>query len=282
MRRTRPPFGCQRTRARTHFVLDREEVEALTQNAVVALLRLLQAVQVLSQVLLVEEGGAVDALEHLAALVAAPVRARHAEQLEVSEPARAGDMGPPAEVQEGPVAVDRYHLVVGKLVEPFELEVIVGEEIASLILAYDTPFEGVVGLDDPFHALLDGRDLIRGEGLGHVEVVVEAVVDGGAEADAGAGHEFAHRSGQNVSRGVAQHAERFGVAVGQEADRRAVGEGPAEVEDFTVDDRGKGRAGETRADRCGQVRGAGSRGQRKGAAVGQGYLDGIAFHGGIN
>ena len=55
-------------------------------------LRLLDAVQVGVEVLLLEEGGAVDALQHLAARVAAPVRAGGVQQLEVLERDGVGDV----------------------------------------------------------------------------------------------------------------------------------------------------------------------------------------------
>ena len=186
------------------------------------------------------------------------------------EPSRGGDVRPPAEVEEGAIPVDGDDFVLGELVEPFELERVVGEEFAGLVPGDDAPFEGMVGTDDFAHALLDGLDLVRGEGLGNIEVVVEAVVDGGPETDTGIGDQFAHGGGQDMGGRVAQHAERFRVAVGEEAHGLAVGEGAVQVDDFAVDRRGEGGAGETRADLGGEGGRAGARGQRDGAAVGGG------------
>ena len=52
-----------------------EEVELRSELAVIALAGLLEALQVLLQVLAVQKRGAVDAGQHLARLVAAPVGA---------------------------------------------------------------------------------------------------------------------------------------------------------------------------------------------------------------
>ena len=62
--------------------LNAEQVQLLAQLAVVALLGLFELLEVLVQVLLAEEGGAVDALQLLVVLVALPVGAGDGEQLE--------------------------------------------------------------------------------------------------------------------------------------------------------------------------------------------------------
>ena len=270
--------------AGTHRLLDGEEVELPAQNAVIPLARLVQPVKVDAQVLLLEKGRAVDALEHLPALVAAPVGPRHVEQLVVPQSPGRGQVRPPAEVQERAVAVDGDHLARAHLLQALQLEGVVGEELARLLAGHHRALEGVVGLDDRRHARLDGLDLLRGERLGHVEVVVEAVVDGGAEAYAGRGNDLAHRGCEHVRRGVAQHAQRLGVALGEQSDLGAVGEGPAQVDDLAVDDRRQGGARQPRADLGGEVGGGGSGGEREGASVGEADADGVggglAFHAG--
>jgi hypothetical protein len=52
---------------------DLEEAERLAEHAVVALLGLLEVVQVRLELVLLEEGRGVDALQHLPLHVAAPV-----------------------------------------------------------------------------------------------------------------------------------------------------------------------------------------------------------------
>ena len=106
-----------------------EEVELLSQDAMVALLRLLHLVQVRVELLLLEEGGRIDALQHLPSLVAAPIRAGGREQLEVLEIRRVRDVRPSTEVGEGAVRVRRDDLVRSlEVLEALELEWIVGED----------------------------------------------------------------------------------------------------------------------------------------------------------
>ena len=80
--------------------LNAEEVELLAELAVVALLGLFDLLEVLFQVLLGEERGAVDALELLVLLVALPVGAGDREQLERLDLRGVRDVRPAAEIDE--------------------------------------------------------------------------------------------------------------------------------------------------------------------------------------
>ena len=93
------PLGCQKTMPGRLF-LRVEEIEVLGELAVVALLGLLQHVQVGVLVFLARPGGAVDPLEHLVAGVAAPVGAGELHQLEYFELAGGRHMRPAAEIDE--------------------------------------------------------------------------------------------------------------------------------------------------------------------------------------
>ena len=68
--------------AGSHRFVHREQFELLAQLAMVAPLRLFQAVEVLLQILLREKRGAVNALQLLVARIALPVRPGRGEQLE--------------------------------------------------------------------------------------------------------------------------------------------------------------------------------------------------------
>ena len=155
----------------------------------------------------------------------------------MAKPSRAGDVRAPAQIQKGSVPVDGDLLVVADLAQALQLERVVREEVAGLLARHHLALEGVIGLDHGGHALLDGRDLLRREGLGDVEVVVEAVVDRGAEADPGGRHELAHGGREDVGRRVAEHAQRLRVALGQQPDLGAVRKRAREVADFAVHNR---------------------------------------------
>ena len=90
----------------------------------VAALGLFQAVEMLLQRLVRLEGGAVDALQPVPVLVAPPVGARHAEQLERRYPARRLNVGAAAQVLEVAVAVGGDRLVLRDAVNDLHLEVV--------------------------------------------------------------------------------------------------------------------------------------------------------------
>jgi hypothetical protein len=72
----------------------------------IALLGLLEHVQVLLQLVLGRPRRAVDALQHLVLRVAAPVRASHLHQLEVPELARARHVRAAAQILERALAIE--------------------------------------------------------------------------------------------------------------------------------------------------------------------------------
>ena len=71
-----------------------EQIQRLAEPAVIPALGLLQAMQVLVELLAGRPGGAVDALEHGVAAVAPPIGAGHLEQLEAPIRPVDGPCGP--------------------------------------------------------------------------------------------------------------------------------------------------------------------------------------------
>ncbi len=118
------PLGCQKTEPCASG-LEVEQVHLLAELAMVALGGFLEAQEMRVELLLVEPARAVDAREHGVALVAAPVGAGDARQLERLriELAGGGEVRPAAHVE--PVAagpVDRQLLMLGQFLRPFGLE----------------------------------------------------------------------------------------------------------------------------------------------------------------
>ena len=95
-----------------HARIRGEEVELAAERAVIAPLGLLDAMQVRVELFLLEERRAVDALQHLALLVAAPVGAGRVQQLEVLDARRVGHVRAAAEIDERAVGVRRDDLVL--------------------------------------------------------------------------------------------------------------------------------------------------------------------------
>ena len=75
--RSMAPLGCQMTRPAPTSSLSWKRSSSLPSLRWSRLLGLLQAPQIFIELLLRRKGGAVDALEHLVALVPAPVGAGH-------------------------------------------------------------------------------------------------------------------------------------------------------------------------------------------------------------
>ena len=110
------PLGHPEDQARADQGRDREQAQLLADLAVVALLGLFDLGEVGVEVLLVEEGGAVDALEHRLVGVAFPVGPGDREELERADLAGVGDVRASAEVDELALAVEAQDAVLVQLV----------------------------------------------------------------------------------------------------------------------------------------------------------------------
>ena len=100
-----PEHGARR------LLLEVEQVEVLADAAVIALLGFLEAMQIGREILVVEPRGAVDALEHLVARIAAPVGAGHLHELEALELAGGRHVRAAAQVEPVALAVEADRLV---------------------------------------------------------------------------------------------------------------------------------------------------------------------------
>ena len=167
-------------------------------------------------------------------LVAAPVRAGNGEQLERADLARRRDVRPAAQVDERPVLVRRHlglRLALGRsrgaqVVEDLDLErlAVLVEPGAAGVRRQDLAHERMVGRNRRRHALLDRGQIVDRQRPGQLEVVVEAVLDGRADAQLRARKEVHDRLGHDVRRRVAHRVERVaGAGVEQLVGRLALG-----------------------------------------------------------
>ena len=198
----------------------------------ITLLRLREHRLVLLQLLLVFPRGAVDALQTGVVLVAAPIGRRGAGQREGGDVAGRRDVRTTAQVRPLDLVGARVDVVVRRQVagadfgglvrigvdvafvpDQLELERLLGEFFGGgLGGGVDAALETLTGLDDLLHPLLDGLEVLRSEGLGDLEVVVEAVFDGRADAQLGTGELQLHGLGEDVGAGVPDHGTAvFGV-----------------------------------------------------------------------
>jgi len=239
-------LGVEEREARP-LVVEAEQVQVAADAAVVAAAGQLELLQVRRQLLLLREGCAVDAGEHGVLLVAPPVGAGQAGELEGAgaQPGRAGQMGAAAQVRELALGVDAD----GRLRPPFgggsghqilhelDLEGLVERQgqTGVRLAVLSSPEHGQRLVDrhhvagrrqvlahDLRHLLLDAGEVGLGDGLGEVEVVVEAVLDGRADGVPRARPQPQHGLRQHVRRGVTQHVQPLGVGGGDDGDRVAL------------------------------------------------------------
>ena len=263
--------------------LEVEQIHFLADLAVIALGRFLEAEEVLVELLLVQPAGPIDAAQHRVVLVAAPIGARHARQLEGAgiKPARGGEVRAAAHVEPrilaAPRLIDRQLLAFRQLGCPFRLE-----RLALRVPAPDQVFaaphladQRLVARDDPAHLRFDRRQVLLGKGpLGGSEVVIEAVIGRRAEGDLRAGKQRLHRFGEDMSEIVPHQLQRVGfVARRHQGERGIALECPMEIAQLTIDTRRQRRLGEPRSDRRGDVRRRSPRRNLARRTVGQGNAE---------
>src|SRR5262245_42306020 len=178
------PFGMPEHQPRSHHLVNREQVQLAAQHTMIPLTRFFQLVQILLQHLLRRPGGAVDALQHLLMLIASPISPCYLEQLDSIDAARGMDMRSDAQVDEVPLLVATKDVAL-EFVE--ELDLIVFSTLPEVVPHLPPrplhALDGVVSGDDLAHLGLDTLQILRRERLWAVEVVVETIVDGGANGD---------------------------------------------------------------------------------------------------
>ena len=189
-----------------------EQVHLPAEPPVVALLRLLQLVQVGLQLLLVAPCGAVDALEHGVAVIAAPIGAGDLHQLEaLADPAGGRHVRATAQVEPFALAVDGDVLRSGQVADQLGLVLLapVLEEADRLVAVPDFAHEAGIAGDDLAHLRLDLFQIVGRERLGPREVVIEAVGDRRADRDLRAGIERLDGFRHHMGRIVTDQAERY-------------------------------------------------------------------------
>ena len=189
---------------------DGEQAELLAELAVVPLLGLLQHGEILVEVLLALPCGPVDPGEHLVVLVAPPVRAGDGGELEGLDRLGVEAVGSGAEVHELALLVEADGGVLREVLHEHDLVVLAPslEVVDGLLPGQGVGLDLEVLLDDLLHLGLERVEVLGGEPSLPVEVVVEPVVDGGADGQLGAGEQPEHGLCQHVCCRVPDYGER--------------------------------------------------------------------------
>jgi hypothetical protein len=245
-----------------------EEIELLAEHPMIALLRLFEEGEVLLQVVLAEESGAIDAHQLLPLRICTPVGTRHCRELGVLEKARVRHVGPAAEIHEIAVAIEGERVAPPlDLAHQLELELVVAtvdglvarEDLVLFRVLHLAALEGVRLLGNAPHLLLDGGEVLWGDlPVREVDVVVEPVLHHRPDGELGARIEAEDRVRHEVGGRVPQHLERLGILLREQRHLGAVREWGSEVDDLVADPGGDGRLGEAGADLGGEVRRGGA------------------------
>jgi hypothetical protein len=94
--------------------------------------------------------------------------------------------------------------------------------------------EGILLRDHSLHLGFELFEIFGGERLRYLEIVVEPILDGGAEADLGIGSQAANGCGEDVRARMPKNGERFGVLLGENPEIAALSERGVQIDDFAV------------------------------------------------
>ena len=141
------------------------------------------------------------------------------------------------------------------LLDDLDLVGLVGELAHRVVAGELFAHEGLVGGDDLAHARLDALEVVVGEVLAvrQLEVVVEAVLDRGADRVLRAGKEIGDGLGHHVRGRVAQHFPALVAGGRDDSDARIGFDRAVEIGPVAVDLRGQRGLGEPLADRAGDL-----------------------------
>ena len=248
----RPSFGVPKHQTR-RVVVDVKQVQLAPKLAVVAFFGLLQQRQMLLQFILGRPGGAVDALQHLVAVVAPPVGTGHLHQLEMLESTGAGHVRAAAEVLKKAFTVERNILASRDRADDFGLVVLAhGFEIGHRLIARQhTAHNRLVLGRQLSHPLFDGLQVFGREGALVRKIVIKPVLDHRADGHLRLREQLFDRIGQQVGRGVTDHLQALGVLGRDDRQFGIAPNGVGGVHELAIDLAAQGRLGQAGSDRGG-------------------------------
>ena len=179
------------------------------------------------QLLLVVEGHAVDAGQHLVVLVVLPVSARLLGDLEGFQRLGVGQVGPDAHVDVLALLVEAELGLVGQVGHVLDLVVLAAllHQLDGLAAGQDEGLDGKVFLADLLHLFFNAGQVLVGQlGVAQVHVVVEAVLGGGAKGKVRLGEQPLECLRHDVGGRVAQYVQFLFL--------RALGHGAVLVDDL--------------------------------------------------
>ncbi len=159
------------------------------------------------------------------------------------------------EIEPVALLVDAQRFIGLDAVDEFALEgLALGDEPGLGVLAApDFARDFRVARDDLLHLLFDRGQVFEREGLGAMEIVIEAVFDHRADRDLRAGIKLLHRFGEHMRRVVADELQRARILAGDELDLRVAIQRREQIDERAVDSHGDAALGERGRDALGDV-----------------------------
>ena len=178
--------GQEHGQTAANQVVGHEQAHLLADLAVVALTGLLLLLLPGVQLLLIVESNAVDAGQHLVLFVVLPVCTGLLGDLESLQSLSVGQVRSDAHIDVLALLEEAELGLVGQVSHVLDLIVLVAlfHQLDSLCAGQDEGLDGQILFGDLMHLLLDVGQILVGQlGVAEVNVVVEAVLGGGAEGE---------------------------------------------------------------------------------------------------
>ena len=190
-----------------------KEAQFPTELSVIAALGLLHLVEIVFQGFFIRKGSAVDAGKHAVLLIAAPVGSGNGSQANMVAKARIRHVRTTTQVHKIAKLVER-DIGLTEVVDDFDLVFLAhGPEFCpGLVTGHFRANEGNSCRSNTVHFRFYLFEITLSEGLFHIKVIVEAVLDGGPNGHKCIGEELFHGKGHDVGSGMPDHFQSFGTA----------------------------------------------------------------------
>lgn len=202
---------------------------------------------------LFRKGDGVDASELWTVFVAAPIGSGEVDEFDGFDGAEIDEVRTTAEVGEGSAFVEGDFAVI-EFADAFEFVLVTffGKEVDGFGFGDFATCDGCLGLNKFHHAFFDFREVFGGYFIfAEVDVVIETVFDGGAEAELDTGVELFECGSEKMGRGVPEGFFAFLVIPSEELNSSIVVDRTIKFDDLVVHFSGKDIACQAFADAFG-------------------------------